>query len=559
VSNVTVDADTIAAPLSASSVLVELGERRREVDVAHSGELTVGRADDATLSIDDERVSRRHFSIAWRDGALSVRDLGSRNGTFVNGRRVDAERRLRAGDIVTAGPVRVLVGGTPPPEHLLDEGALVDRLDEELERARLFRRPFGVIGVVLEGTPEAVTGAIQRLASRRGRADTLGEYAAGRLLGLLPERDLAAAEALARDWASTAAEVDGVSARAAAAAFPHSGADADALVAQVFGDARATPAAEGQQRVVAEDPKMRELFELVRRVARATTTLLVVGESGVGKEVVAAELHAASPRAQGPFVELNCAALPGDLIESELFGHERGAFTGADRKRVGMVEAADGGTLFLDEIGELPLPLQAKLLRVLENKTVQPLGASEGRRIDVRFVAATNRKLDEEVRAGRFREDLYFRLSTIVLEVPPLRERPGDLRALARQFVAAFSAAAGRSPPVMSEGFLAQLASYPWPGNVRELRNAIERAVVLGKGGELLPKHLPERLREVDPPSSADGPMRKQLDDVEKKSIEAALQETHGNRTHAARKLGISRRTLIYKLHKYGLIRTTTE
>jgi transcriptional regulator with PAS, ATPase and Fis domain len=282
-------------------------------------------------------------------------------------------------------------------------------------------------------------------------------------------------------------------------------------------------------------------------------SVLVTGETGAGKEWVASEIHRASPRGAGPYVRVNCAALPETLVEAELFGHEKGAFTGADRRRIGRLESAHGGTVFLDEIGELPLPMQAKLLHVLEDRAIVRVGANQPQPIDVRFVAATNRDLEGEIRAGRFREDLYFRLSAITIHMPPLRERPADLAALAEHFLVESARAAGRRPPRMSPGFRAALESYPWPGNVRELKNAIERAVVLGDGDELGARALPDRLRVTDAPPATAGPLRQRLDDVERTNLETALAETGGNRTHAARRLGISRRALIYKLQKTGL------
>jgi DNA-binding NtrC family response regulator len=296
------------------------------------------------------------------------------------------------------------------------------------------------------------------------------------------------------------------------------------------------------------------MFETARRAARANVTVLIVGETGSGKELVAEEIHHASPRADKPFVRLNCASLPETLLESELFGHERGAFTGAERKRVGYVESAAGGTLFLDEIGELPLGMQAKLLRVLEDCRVTRLGGSESIEVDVRFVAATNRNLEREVKAGRFREDLFFRLSALTIEVPPLRERPLDLEALAERFLRRAADAAGRRPPATGARFLAALRRYPWPGNIRELRNVIDRAVILADANELTPEQLPERFASgAEAPPATSGPMRAQMDDLERRSLEQALSETGGNRTHAAKKLGISRRALIYKLKKYQL------
>jgi DNA-binding NtrC family response regulator len=286
-------------------------------------------------------------------------------------------------------------------------------------------------------------------------------------------------------------------------------------------------------------------LELARRAARRDTTVLLTGETGSGKEVVAAEIHRHSDRAHKPYVRLNCASLPSTLLESELFGHERGAFTGAQKRRIGFLEAAHGGTLLLDEIGELPLDMQAKLLRVLEDGRLTRVGGEEEIAVDVRFVAATHRDLDAEVAAGRFRQDLFFRINAITLKVPPLRERPRDLALLAQAFLQ--RAAAPRPAPRLSPEMVEALARYPWPGNVRELRNVIERAVVLSDGPELMLEHLPQRL------SVLAAPMREQVDELERRNLQEALRQTGGNRTHAAQRLGISRRSLIYKLKKYRI------
>jgi len=337
--------------------------------------------------------------------------------------------------------------------------------------------------------------------------------------------------------------------------------------------ARGGPAAGGEvwkrllgSGTVVKDARMRALYEQAAQAARATISVLLLGETGVGKEVLARAIHAASPRAGRPFLALNCAALSESLLEAELFGHEKGAFTGAASARPGLFESAEGGTVFLDEVGELPASIQVKLLRVLEERQVLRVGARQPRAIDVRFVSATNRDLEAESEQGRFRRDLFFRLDGIALTIPPLRERRDEIAELAALFAEAACDQLGRSDqPVLGEDVLDLLSRHAWPGNVRELRNVIERAVVLCSGSRLLPQHLPPRLvervtaaaRDPAPAGRAEAPaLRSSVADFEKQRIVDALEQCGGNQTRAAERLGISRRTLVARLSEWGLTRS---
>ncbi len=301
------------------------------------------------------------------------------------------------------------------------------------------------------------------------------------------------------------------------------------------------------EEIVTGDAGLREILALVDRVAPADVPVLVTGESGTGKELVARRIHARSPRAAGPFVAVNAAALPESLAESELFGHERGAFTGADRARAGRFEEANGGTLFLDEIGDLAAPLQAKLLRVLEDGRVRRLGSERDVTVDVRLVAATNRDLAREVEAGRFRRDLFFRLAVVPVALPPLRERRADIPLLARHFAVRLAARHRLPVPELTPEALDALEAHDWPGNVRELRNALERAVVV-RGGQAI------RGEDVRP-AAASGTQVLTLDEEtrEREAALEALRLSGGNRDAAARRLGISVRTLYYRLRRWGL------
>jgi two-component system response regulator AtoC len=311
----------------------------------------------------------------------------------------------------------------------------------------------------------------------------------------------------------------------------------------------------GLENIVGESPAMKEIFEVVQQVAPTRATVLITGESGTGKELIAKALHQLSPRAKQPFVTVHCAALAPTLLESELFGHERGAFTGAHERRIGRFEQAQGGTLFLDEIGEIDATIQVKLLRFLGERTFERVGANKTLSADVRLVAATNRNLEEMVKAGKFREDLFFRLRVVEIELPPLRARPGDIPLLAQNFLREFAQENGKPVADFTADALAALMEFSWPGNVRELRTAIEHAVVLSRGERITRRDLPPSVRGGNPGTETKISEGKGLSvkDAERQLILRALKETDGNRTRAAEKTGMSRRTFHRKLHEYHL------
>ncbi len=299
--------------------------------------------------------------------------------------------------------------------------------------------------------------------------------------------------------------------------------------------------------IIARSPLMQALFRDTSLIAESESRVLITGESGVGKEVLADVIHAWSARAAGPLIKVNCAAIPETLLESELFGHEKGAFTGAVANRVGRFEEAGGGTIFLDEIAEMSPKLQAKLLRVTQDGRFQRVGSNTEIQTNARILACTNRNLEEEVQAGRFREDLFYRLNVVELNVPPLRERPEDILPLAGFFIGQFTQGRAR----FSSSVTDCLTRYRWPGNVRELRNAMERASLLSRGEMVLPDHLPNRVRALPSPGTPAEPTDpRRLEEVERQAILEALQNNKFNRTETARALGISRRALIYKLQR---------
>lgn len=306
--------------------------------------------------------------------------------------------------------------------------------------------------------------------------------------------------------------------------------------------------------LIGSSPIFDALLRSLKIIAATDVSVLLTGESGTGKELLAKELHRSSPRAKQPFVSINCAALPEQLAESELFGHRKGAFSGAESHHEGRIRAAQGGTVFLDEVGELSLPIQAKLLRFLESRECQAVGEVQPRKVDVRVIAATNRNLEEMVRLGQFRQDLYYRLNIVPVELPPLRERAEDVPELVAHYVTLLARQHGLNQPRFTQAAVTRLAQYAWPGNIRELRNLCERLVILRAGQEVDVTNLP---REVQGIRSSAGEIRvpaaQSLKDVEVHLITDALRQTQGNRSRAARLLGITRDTLNYRLKKHAL------
>ena len=315
--------------------------------------------------------------------------------------------------------------------------------------------------------------------------------------------------------------------------------------------------ARGDGGVIGHGTALTHTLEVARKVARHPSTVLLTGESGTGKEVIARLIHRSSPRADAPFVAVNCGAIPEALLESELFGHAKGAFTGATAERRGLFEEADQGTIFLDEIGELPPMLQVKLLRVLQEREIRRVGDSGTRTVDVRVIAATARDLEAEVAANRFRPDLFYRINVVRLQLPPLRERREDIPELSRHFIERFNRLLGTDIQGLTPAAMQRLIDYDWPGNVRELENVIERALVLTEGSRIDVEQLPVFVRTPSPPvelgASDDLSVKRQTEALERSLIARALQQTGGNRTRAAELLELSPRALLYKIREYGL------
>jgi two-component system response regulator AtoC len=528
-----------------------------------TGTVIIGRGAEADVRIDSAALSRRHAELTLGPRP-TVKDLGSSNGTRVAGRRLASEEvcELAPGGVLELGELTLLLQPTPPvspstparPRALWSHAALEARLEEACLRAEAGGPAFRLVRVRCLHAPHA-TRVREAVATALDPLDVLAEYAPQEWHALVWEDVPGRGDEVEADLADELGR-NGLPFAVGRARFPQEGRTPEALMARagegVRGDA--TDAKEGELVVV--DPAMQRLHALVRQVAASPFTVLLLGETGVGKEVFAEAVHRHSPRARGPFVRLNCAAFSESLLESELFGHDKGAFTGAVKAKPGLLESANGGTLFLDEVAELPAGVQAKLLRVLEQREVLRLGELRPRPLDVRFVAATHKDLATEVARGTFRQDLSFRLDGLSLTIPPLRERHAELFVLAHVFLQRAAHAMGRTAvPSLSPEARDAMLRYHWPGNLRELRNVMERAVVLGAVDVLRPEHLPlEKLLAPRLPL-ASAPVPVTPGGGERQRIVDALERHGGNQTEAARELGVSRKTLGVWMDAHGIPR----
>jgi transcriptional regulator with AAA-type ATPase domain/pSer/pThr/pTyr-binding forkhead associated (FHA) protein len=545
-----------------------------------SDEVVIGRSEECDVRVFDEAASRNHAALRCEENRWYVVDLESLNGTYVNGCRVE-RRELRTGDEVSVRNLTLVFeaegAGTRPTvledkdlaieSRLEPERAQVSGADEEtLGRLAAVYRYNAVLASPPAKLRAAISSALEEIFAPARAALVLpdgdvGTYSRSvvdhvrrkreailvreprvdlpRATSLLAEKILSAMAApLGRYGALYVDRVRGETLTQADLELLTALANATTPVLRPAGAPPAPGAA--TRELLGESTAMRALRDDIARVAATDATVLVSGETGTGKELVARAIHAGSNRAAGPFVAVNCAAFVETLLEAELFGHEKGAFTGADRARAGRFEQAHGGTLFLDEIGELAAGLQAKILRALEEREFHRVGATRPTRVNVRILAATNRDL----RAGEFREDLYYRLSVVTLDCPPLRERGGDVELLIGAFASekSFSAEAMR-----------KLAAYSWPGNVRELRNVCERCSLFARGSEITVEDLPLEIRLGRPSAVAERGEVKTLREMEHEMVVRALEATGGNRTKAAKLLGITYPTLKKRIDEFGL------
>jgi DNA-binding NtrC family response regulator/pSer/pThr/pTyr-binding forkhead associated (FHA) protein len=538
-------------PESARRSLVIVGpDGVQTIWLEQEGTLTIGRSPENGIAVDDPAISRTHAAVHV-GSEVELEDLRSANGTRLCGKPLaSGERRVLApGDTFELGATIVVYQRMmrAPRKKLYPHSVFEARLEEECAQ-RVKRSPFAVVRIEVGGdlTPEQIQAA---LTADLKSNDVIASYAPDQVEILLLETIRPAAEKIVDAMLRRL----GSNARAGLAFHPEHGISAGALISA------ATAALSGEEqdgsKVVIADPAMRELYRVVDRVAQGSIAVLLLGETGAGKEVVAEAIHRRSPRRERPFLRLNCAALSEHIVESELFGHEKGAFTGAERAKAGLLETAAGGTLFLDEVGELPLVTQAKLLRAIEQREVLRVGAVSPRAIDVRFVSATNRDLEAEVERGRFRRDLYYRLNGAVLSIPPLRERTSEIEPLAQLFLDRAARELGLvRPPSLAFATIELMRAYSWPGNIRELRNAIDRAVLLS-GDVIEPIHLPfEKISASWPDRSKRLPLSPE-EEAHRARIIAALEQCAGNQTRAAEVLGVARQTLSKWLTRYGFPR----
>lgn len=565
---------------SSAWLLLFHGDTTRLVSLPHTGGVTIGRGDDCELKLDEHRVSRQHARLTMVDGEGRLADLNSQNGTLLNDQVLVGQSLLSSGDVILLGGVTLVFHATARHARgaaFLEGGAFRLRLDTELERASRFTRPLALLELQF-GPPadRAKVGLALEPALRR--VDLASWTSAEHLTVLLPEADLASGKELA-GRVLEALEPLHPDVRAGLAVMPEDGAEAQTLQSAARAAARSVSPGEvglaseayqllrvGTKEVLLADGVMLRLYELLKRLAQSELPVLAHGETGTGKELVAATVHAQSPRAAKRLVTVNCAALQETLLESELFGHEKGAFTGATSSKEGLLEASSGGTIFLDEVGEMSAALQAKLLRALESRRITRVGGTREREVDLRVVAATHRDLEAEVKAGRFRQDLYFRLAGATVWIPPLRARRRELPMLARCFLDEASKKLGRVSPMLSAGALQALCAHAWPGNVRELKNVMDYVAATVSDDVVERWHLEERLpgQPGSPPPVAPEPARgaptfrrlaDEVGELEQRRMLEALAAHQWNQTRAAGAIDMPLRTFVTKFKQYDLQR----
>ena len=568
-------------------LLVISGARVCERFALGAGETRIGRSPHSEIHLDEPEVAWEHCHIELSSGRYRILDRGTGSGTFINGKRI-SRHLLEPGDQVSVGESVLLyreeaaAAGAGTPQLLLRTCALqflfralansenpAVRTSVETQLLRLIGDLAPVSeGSVLLGRDVAelcvaneshgvLSAALAPIMDRACREGSIADastglvvaplYVRGAMGGIIGARFAPGERGRLAEHADTLAAVATLGAMAL-----ESIREVERLHAENAMLLERLDRADPHSGIIGASPALKKLMKMVERVAASDASVLVLGESGTGKEMVAHAIHRAGSRARKPFVAINCAAITETLLESELFGHEKGAFTGAVSQKKGKLELAEGGTAFLDEIGELAAPLQAKLLRVLQQREFERVGGTRTLKLDLRLIAATNRDLAAEVKRGAFREDLYHRLNVVALRLPPLRDREEDIPALAEHFLERAAARCGRNVRSISPEAMAHLNAYPWPGNIRELENAIERAVVLGQGETLLAEDLPEAVLDA-PVAQARGALHASVTDAKRQMIVRAWEDSGGNYKAAAAKLNIHPNSLIRLIRTLGL------
>lgn len=580
-----------AGARTSTCLLVEWPDGSVVVPLAPGVPVVVGRAPPSDVVVDDSSVSRQHARFASQAGGASVEDLGSTNGILCGNERVDRAELVHGGEVLLGAVcVTVLSASTLERREIAPHDRFRLWVEDEITRARYLRRGVSVVMVRLSRRTGSPRESLPWLRELLRPIDRVGQYAGGVYEVLSPEQSAGDIRTRLVSAMAKAAPAGGFT--AGVAAYPDAGSSTEKILGsawqallcadaeqpiRVFGEderhgVRATSSS--THRAGTRNQSMREVLETAVRVARSSVPVLIVGETGTGKEILARTVHDASPRHGGPFICVNCAAIPPPLAESILFGHERGAFTGANQRTQGVFEAARKGTVFLDEIGELPAQVQAALLRVLESKTFTRVGSTKELESRVRIVAATHRDLHAMVEAGAFRQDLLYRLNTVVLELPPLRERREDIPDLTSELLAQ-AAADMDAAPTLDSDVIEAFEAYAWPGNIRELRNVIERAVAITDTARISVDHLPERLRSLPVPAriasaaqasapvidlgNAPADYRGAMEALEAEYLRFALQQNGWNQTHTARSLNMPLRTLVHRMKVLGVRRPASD
>jgi diguanylate cyclase (GGDEF)-like protein len=578
-------------------LIIRTKDKDRIYNFQGTKDVIIGRREDAQIPLEDEQASRNHAKISFANGKILVTDLGSTNGTLVNGIPIK-ERTLEDGDEIIIG-ASVLQFFVPTSMGDKSQGITIrthnyfeTRLNEELDRAARYNRPLSLLMIGINFRELGKSEQKDSLEHKKGviiaelvvmikamirTMDIISSYSSEELELMLPETDKTHALKLAKRITEDSVKVVGIPVNIGISSFPEDSQSKELLVDKCRQALKLSRSKKTEhitvidREVVIHSEKIQAIFDMITRVAASNINVLILGETGVGKEVIAEAIHHRSARKTQTLISVNCAALTETILESELFGHEKGSFTGADKLKIGLFESAKGGTIFLDEIGEMPMKTQAKFLRVLQNKKIMRVGSSKEIPVDVRIIAASNKNLEESIERGLFREDLFYRLNAITITVPPLRERKEEIPALVQNFIKLFNGENNKSVQSVSPDAMEILCQYDWPGNIRELKNTIERAVVITNGDTIFKEHFSSKIFKAPQPKrpleeevereffddadreTAMGDMKIIVANYEKKLILNALRKCGWNQTKASEILNVPRRTLVSKIKKYKI------